>query len=287
MRAYSVRIPIAAALGFALLVGCGAKVETVNEVAAFPSQEIPLDPAAAAWSGVPVYTASLRPQDLVEPRLMESSTKQVRVRALTNGADIGFRLEWDDAAKNDRPGPAKFLDGCGIQIPRQIQPEPPNAQMGEAGAPVDIVFWRADWQASVEGRGDSIRDLYPNASIDHYPFEAASLEEGSAAKAEMSRRYAPAAAVGNRRVGPRDSAVEALAAEGPGTLAPNPDMAAEGAGMQTQTGWAVVIRRPLPQGLSADNRGQIAFAVWEGSHGEVGSRKMITGWTPLAIREER
>ncbi len=284
MRAHCVRI--AGALSLALLVGCGAKIETVNEVAAFSATEIPLEPAAAGWSHVPVYTANLRPQDAVEPRLMEASTKQVRVKALTNGAEIGFRLEWDDEAANDRPGPAKFLDGCGVQIPRQIQPEPPDAQMGEEGSPVDIVFWRADWQASVEGRGDSIQDLYPNASVDHYPFEAASLEEGSAAKAEMSRRYAPAAAVGNRRVGPRDSAVEALAAEGAGSLAPNPDMKAEGTGMRTQTGWAVVIRRPLPQGLSAENRGQIAFAVWEGSHGEVGSRKMITGWTPLAIREE-
>jgi len=269
-----------------LFAGCGARVEPVNEVVAFAAEEISLDPAASGWADIPAYTANLRPQDLVEPRLMEGSTKQVQVQALTNGAEIAFRLQWDDSTKSDRPGPAQFLDGCGVQIPRQIELEPPDPQMGEQGSPVDIVFWRADWQASMDGRGDTINDLYPNASVDHYPFEAPSLEEGSTAQQEMARRYAPAAASGNLRSGQRTSPVEALVAEGPGTLSPNQDLAAAGGGQRTETGWAVVIRRPLPQGLGAGNRSQIAFAIWEGAHGEVGSRKMITGWTPLAIREE-
>ena len=285
MRTHSMHLIAAASI--LLGVGCGARISTVNEVVAFPAEEIPLDPTAAAWSGVPAFTANLRPQDLVDPRLMHASTALVAVQALTNGAEIGFRLSWVDPELNDLPGPARFLDGCAIQIPRRVQPEPPNAQMGEAGSPVDVVFWRADWQASVAGRGDTIRDLYPNASIDHYPFEAPSLEEGSAARQEMARRYAPAAAVGNRRVGPRELPVEALASEGPGTLRPNPDLVVSGAGQRTADGWAVVILRPLPEGLNAENRGQIAFAVWEGSREEVGARKMITGWNPLAIREER
>ncbi len=282
MRIVIFRILIA--LSPLLLAGCGAKVEPVNEVVAFATDEAPLDPTAADWDDVPAFRAPLRPQDLVEPRLMEASTSDVMVQALTNGVDVAFRLHWKDAAIDDTPGPARFLDGCAIQIPREIQPEPPDAQMGQEDGPVDVVFWRADWQASLDGRGDSIRDLYPNATVDHYPFEAPSLEEGSTARQEMAKRYAPAAAVGNRRTGPRESAVESLAAYGPGTLRPNPDLAASGLGKRVEDGWAVVIRRPLPAGLSAENRAQIAFAVWEGSHEEAGSRKMITGWNPLAIR---
>lgn len=280
----SIRFRILFAATAAILSACGSRVEPVYEVVAFEADEAPLDPGAALWEQVPAFRASLRAQDLVEPRLLEESTSEVLVQALTNGVDVSFRLEWRDPAVDDRPGPARFLDGCAIQIPRQLRPEPPDAQMGQEDGPVDIAFWRADWQAAVDGRGDSIRDLYPNATVDHYPFEAPSLEGGSAARAEMAKRYSPAAAVGNRRAGPRESPVESLAAYGPGTLRPHPGLATSGLGERIEDGWAVVIRRPLPAGLTPENRAQIAFAVWEGSHGEAGSRKMITGWNPLAIR---
>ena len=68
--------------------------------------------------------------------------------------------------------------------------------MGETGKTVEISFWRADWQAIVEGRADNINALYPNASIDHYPFEAKSLENDPQAQAEAALRYAPATGVG-------------------------------------------------------------------------------------------
>jgi len=55
--------------------------------------------------------------------------------------------------------------------------------------------------------------------------------------------------------------------------------------VRTKGGWAVVITRPLPDGLSPRSRTQIAFAVWNGGAGEVGARKMRTGWVPLSMRE--
>jgi hypothetical protein len=150
---------------------------------------------------------------------------------------------------------------------------------------VDIVYWRADWQEALLGKRDSLRDLAPNASIDHYPFEARPLEPGSEAQKEMALRYAPAAAAGNLRGGNRKSAVESLVAEGPGTLSPGPDNGARGNGFRTADGWSVMLSRRIPDGLSATTRSQIAFAVWEGSHQEVGARKMRTGWIPLSIKE--
>ncbi|MDX1982260.1 MAG: ethylbenzene dehydrogenase-related protein [Bryobacteraceae bacterium] len=269
----------------AMFTACRRAPVSQTEVASVAVSKLSLDPANSVWNDAPEHTAKLLLQDLVEPRLMKASTQDVRVRAVHSGPEIAFRLSWTDATLNDEPGPGRFLDGCGIQIPRKIEPNPPEPQMGQAGRAVEITFWRADWQASVNGRKDTIQALFPNATVDHYPFEAKSLEPGSAAQKEMATRFAPAAAVGNRRVGPREFPVEDMVAEGPGTLSPVKDGASRGKGVRTKDGWAVVMSRKLPEGLAAGTRTQIAFAVWEGSAQEAGSRKMRTGWIPLALRE--
>jgi hypothetical protein len=281
------RVPlltVALALAVAPLAGCRpTPPPPVNEVVALAAGSLPIDPADAAWQQAPEYLATLVPQDQVEPRLLTPSTPEVRVRALTHGGEIALRLEWVDVAVNDTPGPGAFLDGCAIQIPRTIEASPPDPQMGQAGRPVDIAFWRADWQASVDGRPDSLTSLYPNAAIDHYPFEAKPLEPGSPAQGEAAARYAPAQALGNRRVGPRAQPVEDMVAEGPGTIAAA-GATSRGRGVRTATGWAVVIVRPMPTGLAPNVRTSIAFAVWDGAAHEVGARKMRTIWVPLSLR---
>jgi hypothetical protein len=279
------RIVLLALVVAALLAGCKKAPAPTSEVVAFRVANLPTSPADDSWKKVPEHVAKLIPQDLVEPRLMKPSTPEVHVQAVTNGSEIVFRLRWADAENNDLPGAGRFTDACAVQIPRKLEPQPPAPQMGEAGRLVDITFWRADWQASVNGRGDTIRDLYPNASIDHYPFEAASLPPGSTEQKEMATRYAPAQALANRRSGPRQSPVESLVAEGPGTLGPGAPNGDRGQGVRTENGWAVLVARRLPDGLAPRVRTQIAFAVWDGSQEETGSRKMRTGWIPLSIRE--
>lgn len=271
---------------FSLLMAPACKkVQTPTpEVNVAQVKEITLDPNAAVWDAVPLHASKMILQDLVEPRLMEPSTPEVQVKAITNGTEIAFRVEWPDETQNDMPGPKKFNDGCAVQLPARIDSNVPAPQMGEAGKNVEISFWRADWQAIVEGRADDINAIYPNASIDHYPAEAKSLENNPQAQAEAALRYAPARALGNRRAGPRDQPVEDLIAEGPSTLSPAPSAVSKGNGIKTKKGWAVVISRPLPIGFSATTPSQIAFAVWEGSHTEVGARKMRTGWVPLILK---
>jgi len=278
----SIRVIISiACLTWLAGLGCTRAPTQTNEVVAIPSTTISLDPNNAVWDKAPEHLATLLLQDLVEPRQMRASTPEVRVRAITNGSEIAFRLQWLDPKKDDLPGPGVGVDACAVQLPGMIENNPPAPQMGETGRPVQVTFWRADWQASVDGRGDSIRDLYPNAAIDHYPFQAPSVEPGSAVQKEMARRYAPAEAVGNRRSGPRESPVEDMVAEGPGTLAPAAETSSNGKGVRSKDGWLVVVRRRLPAGLAPRVRTQVAFAVWEGSQGEAGSRKMRTGWIPL------
>lgn len=264
--------------------GCSRAPRPVNEVVALETARLPEDPQDRAWRAAPEHRAALLPQDLVEPRLMTPSTSEVAVRALTNGAEIAFRLEWPDGQADDTPGSARMADACAVQLPEKIEPDLPEPQMGQAERIVQIAYWRADWQAWVNGRGDSIRDLYPNASVDHYPFEAKPLEPGSAARQELERLYSPALAVGNLRAGPRQSPVEALVATGPGTLSPAASQDASGSGLFQKDRWSVVIRRPLPQGLGRNQRTHVAFAVWQGSNQEAGARKMRTGWIPLVRR---
>jgi len=255
-----------------------------SEVVVLPaSGALPGDPADPQWARASEFPVPLILQDMVEPRLLAVSTQEVRVRALTDGARIAFRLEWTDSGRDDTPLPARFGDACAVQLPAQTSADVPAPQMGEPGRPVEITFWRATWQAVVDGRPDTIQALHPNALPDHYPFQAPSLEVGSAAQVEMALRYAPARALGNHMAGPRDRPVEDLLAEGPGTLAPASNADGNGRGVRTSNGWAVVLTRGLPTGLVPGQRSQIAFAVWQGSNAEAGARKMRSGWTPMLL----
>jgi Ethylbenzene dehydrogenase len=269
----------------AVVAACRSAPAPVADVVALPVATVPDDPNDGSWNAAPEHVAKLLLQDLVEPRLQAISTPEVRVRALTSGGEVALRLAWPDPTLDDLPGAGRFPDGCAVQVPQKAAASAPDPQMGQAGNGVAITFWRADWQASINGRGDSIRDLYPNATVDHYPFEAPSLEKGSAAQQALTREYAPAAGAGNYRGGARTSAVEDLVAEGPGTLGPAGATRARGRGSRTSEGWAVVIVRPLPDGLSPATPSMIAFAVWEGSKHESGARKMRTGWIPISIRK--
>jgi DMSO reductase family type II enzyme heme b subunit len=279
---------VAVIVAIIALGGCGGSgPPQVGEVVATQVGTVPVDPGDASWRQAPVHVAPLLLQDMVEPRLMTPSTADVRVQAATDGREIAFRLEWIDPTRDDLPLPGLFPDGAAVQIPAAIGPDAPAPQMGEAGRPVEITYWRASWQAMVDGRGDTIRDLYPRAAVDHYPFESASLAEGSDERAAMAERYAPARRLGNPMAGPRDRPVEDLVASGPGSLEPAGRTVSNGHGVRTKDGWAVVLRRPVPAGFDHQRRTQVAFAVWEGGHEETGARKMRTGWIQMSMGVQR
>lgn len=257
-----------------------------QEVAAVPVGVLPNDAAAAEWNSAPEYVSPLLLQDMVEPRQLKVTTAEVRVRALTSAGEVAFRIEWKDATQDDLPGPARFCDACAVQVPAKVDPAVPAPQMGETGKSVEITYWNAAWQAVVNGREDAIKALYPNAAIDHYPYEAPSLKKDSPEQREMAARYAPARALGNTMAGPRSIPVQDLIAEGPGTLTPAAQQVSKGTGLRTAEGWVVVIARRLPNGFGERTGSQVAFAVWEGAKEEVGARKMRTAWIPMTLRSE-
>lgn len=265
---------------------CGrarATNESKTEVRAVRVQTIPSDPSDASWEEVPVHRAPLVPQDMVEPRKLDEGSSEVQVQAVHDGTQVAFRLSWVDATDDNLPGSARFADACAVQLPSEITADIPAPQMGEDGRAVEIIYWSAFWQATVDGRADNIKAIYPGASVDHYPFEAAPLTPGSREQEAMAKRYAPARALGNQMAGPRDRPVQDLVAEGPGTLRPAPRTVSNGTGKRTETGWSVELTRPLPQGLGAGERSQVAFAVWDGAHEDVGARKMRSLWIPIGL----
>ncbi len=254
-----------------------------TEVIVTSAREVPSDPSDAAWEKAPEYTAALVMQDLVEPRQLTATTPSVRVRAIGNGTETAFRLEWDDTTPDDLPNAARFCDACAVQFPQKAQANVPAPQMGEAGRAVEIAYWNASRQAVADGRGQSIKDLYPNASVDHYPFEAKPLEKTPTSQAAMTERYAPARAIWNLVANVTSAPVQDLIAEGPGTLAPASSATSRGKGVRIPNSWAVVIIRTTPIACAPPGRTNIALAVWDGAHEEVGARKMRTGWIPAVL----
>ena len=268
----------------AALTGCAKPVATpLVEVEAARVSTLPADPADAAWNAAPAYTAALLAQDMVEPRLLVASTPSVNVQALTDGTSVAFRLVWADDTKDDLPGTGRFVDACAVQLPAAASANVPAPQMGEAGGAVEISYWSAAWQAIVDGRPDTLAAIEPRAAVDHYPFEAASLAEGSQAQKDIALRYAPARALAGAARPAAGKSVQDLRAEGPGTITPAAETTSAGKGVRDASGWQVVIVKPVPQGLRGQARSQVAFAIWDGSHNEVGPRKMRSVWIPLAL----
>jgi len=269
----------------ASIIGCKKAEPPVSEaeVKVVMEKTLPATGEDKVWERAPLHPAKLLQQDVVEPRLMQPSTTMVHVQAVTDGQRIAFRLSWNDPTLDDLPGPARFSDAVAVQLPAITTPDVPNPQMGENGKPVEITYWAANFQADVNGRKDDIQAIYPRAKVDHYPFEAASLKPGSPEQVAMEKRYAPARSLGNPMSGPRTVPVQDLLAEGPGTIHPADKTVSSGTGKHSKDGWTVVLIRPLPNGVKPGGRTQVAFAVWEGSHQEVGPKKMRTPWIPLAV----
>jgi DMSO reductase family type II enzyme heme b subunit len=269
----------------AALPACGGAPppSAPTELVARACVALPSTPSDPAWNEAPTFDAPLLLQDMVEPRELQLGVERVRARALCDGARVAFRLEWDDSTRDDELRPGGFSDACAVQLPAQRSVDVPAPQMGEGGKPVEITFWRASWQATVDGRSDALQELYPGAAIDHYPFEAAPLEASADRQREMVALYSPARALGNSMTGPRSTPVQELAASGPGTLAESAPQRADGRGERTASGWAVVIARDLPGGFAPGGASQVAFAVWDGARQEVGARKMRSAWIPFVL----
>jgi hypothetical protein len=270
------------ALGVALSSGNEPETST-RMAAAFRPGPVPSeDPANSSWKAAEPIQVALSPQQLVPPFLHEASLDGLTVRALHNGSELAFLLEWRDSSRDDLDGIARFRDAVAVQLPAKASAAPPSITMGGPGTPVHILQWRATWQRDVDGASvTGLDELYPRAVRDLTPEEL--LGKQAAAP------YYPGRAVGNPlSSSTRTSPVEEIVAEGFGSVTALEQQRARGKGVHEEESWRVAVGLPMKRGQAGDpirpgTAWPVAFAVWLGSAGNRGARKHFANWVTVDV----
>lgn len=247
------------------------------------------DSAAAFWATVPEVNVSLIGQPMVVPRPSTTTTSNLKVKAVHDGKRIAFRLQWADPEKSEAGPLGKFSDAAAIQFPAMVAEFPPPVMMGAKGAPVHLFHWRAQYQRDREVGKPTVKDLYPNGSIDIYPMEFPNPEATQGLTARDQEKFSPATAEGNPQAYTK-TGVDEIIAEGFSTSQVMEGHSSSATGVWKDGAWSLVISRPLAieggSTLKVGGKSWAAFAVWQGGQGEVGSRKCLTmAWSTLLLKE--
>jgi hypothetical protein len=261
-----------------------------DEEAPWPVRRVTVDLAQAElddafWSGVPALTVTLMAQPMVRPRPAETTTPQLAVQAVHDGTLLALRFVWADPERSEAGRLGEYSDGAAVMFPLRAAEFPPPILMGTKQAPVHIFHWRAQYQRDADRGKPTMRELYPNLSIDMYPLEYA--DSGSVNPSVTAReQYSPGLAVGNPQSFPK-SGVDEVYAEGFSTSSVQ-ESAAAGHGEWRDGRWTLVVVRPLAleggSTFAPGDRTFAAFAIWQGGRDEVGARKSVTmTWAPLQL----
>jgi len=227
------------------------------------SQDLPLSPDAAFWSSPDApkkISLELGPQMITNPKWPNPSVKEVNLSAVSNGSDIAFLLEWEDATKDNFYGHSdRYTDQAALMFPLQPAAEAPMITMGSENEVVNIWQWKAAWEKDI---GDQ--------------------------KNNRSRGPDDFSTTGTTVPRPdRASPVEDLNAEGFSTLTIQDEQNVQGKGVWKDKRWRVVFRRSLTDSDSGDAQfkraTQMAVAVWNGGNNERNGQKGIIGWILLRL----
>ncbi len=221
--------------------------------------DLPHTPDDLAWDRVPPMTLPLSGQVITRPVWPEPSARALSIRAIHNGTDIAFLLEWQDNTKNDRLTPGTFRDGVAIGLP--LGDAPAFFCMGQLDHYINIWHWKADWQSDIDRRAS----------------RASEKKEGGVRTFEVIPR--------------RISSVEDLIGGGFSTLTTKERQGrVQGKALWKDGVWRVIMSRPLaseePENEAKLKPGRvqtISFAVWNGENKERNGQKAVTPWIELAI----
>lgn len=250
-------------------------------VCGYRSGEIPLDPASGVWTRRAAFRAPLLKQNMATPNAIELAVPEVRVRALHNGKEVAFHLEWAAPEKSELDAIARFHDAVAVMLGTDPATDAPIT-MGGQNTPAHILQWKASWQADIDRGQQTVKDAFPNMYNDVIPEQWM--------PAEQAKVFYPAWAVGNA-LAQRDkkTPIEELSAVGFGTLTTHKEQETNGRGVHDGRRWRVVMVRPLKATgtnkatiTPGETRG-VAFAVWSGIKSQRGARKQYAIWTPMEI----
>lgn len=242
------------------------------------------------WSKAPIQHIQLLAQPMIQPRPKLTLTEEIRVQAVHNRKSVAFRLSWKDPDKSDDGRLGKFSDAVALQFPVRQKDKPlPPPFMGGKDQPVHIYHWRAQAQNDKEqGRFPTVKELYPNMSVDTYPleFKDPDMPQGNEAQ---RRIFAAGQAAGNPRSFYQGYGLDEILAEGFGTSSVTSNRESEAEGQWKDGEWSVVIARPFKNELGSTlytgQNNNVCFAVWQGGKNEVGSRKSLTMmWIELDMK---
>ncbi|WP_455377118.1 ethylbenzene dehydrogenase-related protein [Petrachloros mirabilis] len=227
--------------------------------AAFIQGDLPTAPEDPAWSKVLPMTLPLSGQVITRPVWPEPTARALTVRALHNGEDIAFLLEWQDNTKNDRLTPGTFRDGVAIGLP--LGDAPAFFCMGQLDHYINIWHWKADWQSDIDRR--------------------------AARSTDRERKGVRTFEVIPRRI----SSVEDLIGGGFSTLTTKEKQGrVQGKARWKEGFWHVVMHRPLSRD-EQENEAKlipgrvqtVSFAVWNGENKERNGQKAVAPWFQLVI----
>ncbi len=228
-----------------------------------------LDPAAPAWDrvrGVEVPLSAQRGSYAAGG----GSIATARVRALHHDGRLYIRVEWRDSTENASALRVEdFTDAVALEFPSRTAATVPSVCMGQPDAGVNIWYWRAD----VDAGATSISDANPNILVDDYP--------------DDETLFHPARAVGNPVAAERP--VQTLTSRLFGYLTTSPVQDAEGHGIRTADGWAVVFSRPFASegpdhaAFGPGTRTDLAVAVWDGANQERDGMKSVSQFVTFQV----
>lgn len=249
---------------------------------------LPEEPLAAVWDKVPGVRV---PLILLWQR--QESPDSVLVKAVHNGSEIAFLLEWEDPrVAGNLLRSQDFPDAAAIQF--SLTPQAPNFIMGEKGKPVNIWHWRMDRQLDLAGFRD-LEQVYKGMVADDYQLERERKRPGEfpvTAAPAHNPTYITGWGAGNFASNPeKATAVENLNAESFGTLTSKPfkEQKVRGRGFWVGEKWKVVFVRKMTSSSSFDVQFKpggevpVSFAVWDGNQDDRDGQKSITPWQRLII----
>jgi hypothetical protein len=256
-------------------------------VAVSTNTDLTTPPSVDAFKVAKEEAITLMAQPMAAPRPKETTTPALQVSAMYNKSRIAFLLRWKTPKQSAGGRLGTHSDAVAIQFPVKDNANPPPVFMGAKSNPVHIFHWRAQYQLDKDKGMPSVKDLYPNMSVDIYPMEFKDMGSLGPVDSNKNEIYSFGKAAGNPQ-SYKKKGVDEIIAEGFGTSAVVENIQAESTAVWENGEWKVVIVRPLKHEggsqLAVGGSSFMAFAVWQGSQNEVGSRKSVTmSWTGLKL----
>lgn len=222
-------------------------------------EDVPTEPSAPVWENTSSRTVDLSAQQMMLP-FGGGSTDELQVKALTNETHVAFRLDWEDPTNDTSlASPSAYSDGVAIMFRGGSKPP---ITMGAAGQPVNVWYWRANWEYG-DDRAEWTGDMYA------YPHDEELSMPGRQVNNPLSKvtydRYA-----------------QNYYAKGAGSLSVPTVQNVNATAERTETGWrATFVRERQGDGeydvnFTEHDNVYLAFAVWNGSADEVNGQKSVT-----------